>query len=124
MRLTNKVTADHIGPTIRTSRWLADDEQSTQFEDRQGGVDDRCRRSEPTGDDGGDRFVEETGEFPCLGGEHAHAFTEVESSDEPAEMVSACRPAIDEDEPQIGSPPGDHQAREPRHHCRDRPLCR
>ena len=113
MRLTNKITADQIGPTIRTPRWLADDDQSTHFEDRHGGADDRGRRSEPTGDDSGDRLVEETGEFPCLGGEHADALTEAESSDEPVQMVSACRAAIDEDKPQIGSSPGDHQARNP-----------
>ncbi len=50
------------------------------------------------------------GECPGVGGEDGHASTQVETGHESAQVIGPRRPAIDEDEVQVGAPPGDHQA--------------
>jgi hypothetical protein len=90
-------------------RRFTNDDDPRLGEDRSGGVKHHRGCAEAAGNDRLDRPIEEIGQFPGIGGDHADPPIEAETADEAAQVIGSRRPPIDEEKSEVGAVPGDHE---------------
>jgi len=92
---------------------FSDDQQTVEPEDRRGHGENLVWWTKPAGDHGIDRCAEQAGERRRVRRQHIDTILNTEPVDETSQVVGAGRPAIDQDEMEVGSHPADHEPGDP-----------